>query len=70
MGPDEQPPALIQCLPQVGLDPARVPALLAAEQFSREQLALARACLSDPQNVGEPGGLAVFAFGSLGRFEA
>lgn len=70
MSADEEPSALIQCLARVGLDAAQVPTLLAAEQFSREQLALARACLAEPIDTGEPGALAIFAFGSLGRFEA
>lgn len=61
---DEEPSALALCLPRVGLDASRVPALLAAEQFSRQQLALARACLVGCE------GLAIFAFGSLGRGEA
>jgi predicted nucleotidyltransferase len=70
MAPDDQPPALIQCLQAVGLDPAQVPALLAAEQFSRRQLELARACLAPSRPSHEPGAMAVFAFGSLGRLEA
>ena len=63
---DEQPSALAPCLPRIGLDPAQVPALLAAEHFSRQQLALARACLAETHTPG----LAIFAFGSLGRHEA
>lgn len=59
--------ALARCLPSLGLEPARVPALVAAEQFSRTQLERARESLAAAG--GEPG-LAVFAFGSLGRMEA
>ncbi|MFV8753211.1 hypothetical protein ACNOYE_21905 [Nannocystaceae bacterium ST9] len=64
---DEQPSPLAECLARVGLAPTRVPALLAAERFSRQQLALARACLAARPRSPD---LAVFAFGSLGRFEA
>lgn len=53
-------------LAALGLAPAEVPALVAAEVFSREQLERARASLA---GSGEAG-LAVFAFGSLGRMEA
>lgn len=53
-------------LAALGLAPAEVPAIVAAEAFSREQLERARASLA---GSGEAG-LAVFAFGSLGRMEA
>lgn len=53
-------------LAALGLAAQEVPALVAAEAFSREQLERARASLA---GSGEPG-LAVFAFGSLGRMEA
>jgi predicted nucleotidyltransferase len=58
--------ALAPRLAARGLAPAEVPALVAAEAFSREQLERARASLA---GSGEAG-LAVFAFGSLGRMEA
>jgi hypothetical protein len=58
-------------LPRVGLLAADVPAVLAAEAYSRGQLQLARACLAA---LGPEAGVsrltATFALGSLGRLEA
>ncbi len=64
---DDEPGPLGECLARVGLDPRQVPALLAAEQFSRQQLALARTVLAARPSAPA---LAIFAFGSLGRLEA
>jgi hypothetical protein len=53
-------------LPRVGLLASDVPAVLAAEAYSRRQLELARACLqAEPSRF-----TATFALGSLGRLEA
>ncbi|KIG12592.1 hypothetical protein DB30_01216 [Enhygromyxa salina] len=64
--------AFVECLPRIGLTPAQVPAILAAEAFSRSRLRFARARLAtltkaDPQPWE---GCAAFALGSLGRLEA
>ena len=69
---EAQPLALPQLLPRVGLTPNQVPALIAAERFSRRSLARARA-LASAAAAGDPATVqasAVFAFGSLGRLEA
>ncbi|PRP90109.1 hypothetical protein ENSA5_67820 [Enhygromyxa salina] len=66
------PSAFAECLPDVGLTPAQVPAILTAERFSRRQLQLARARLA-ALTQPEPDSwraTATFAFGSLGRLEA
>lgn len=72
--PRTPPSAFAESLPRVGLGPEQVPALLAAEAFSRRKLAAARRALAgiwaerlDPEVAGAT---AVFAFGSLGRLEA
>jgi hypothetical protein len=64
-----EPSLYAEWLPRVGLLAAEVPAVLAAEAYSRRQLQLARACLA----VLAPElwrFTATFALGSLGRLEA
>jgi hypothetical protein len=71
---DEEPSAFAECLPRVGLEPGEVPAILAAEAFSRRQLRLARGCVAEIAGADPRSeiwrGTATFAFGSLGRLEA
>lgn len=66
--------AFVECLPRVGLTRAQVPAILAAESFSRGRLRFARARLASlTQDHPEPelwAASASFALGSLGRLEA
>ncbi|MCA9683606.1 MAG: hypothetical protein KC457_15500, partial [Myxococcales bacterium] len=71
-GSHAQPSAYAVFLPQLGLRPEQVPALLRAEDFSRRRLAeaeeqLAALALADTEHDGAA---AVFALGSLGRLEA
>jgi hypothetical protein len=65
--PDE-PSIYTEWLPRIGLQADQIPAVLAAEAYSRRQLQLARWCLAalapDPRHT------ATFALGSLGRLEA
>ena len=68
--------ALAECLPALALAPSDVPALLAAEAFSRTQLRAAQARLEllarqDRElDAHAWAATATFAFGSLGRLEA
>jgi hypothetical protein len=64
-----EPSLYAEWLPRVGLLAAEVPAVLAAEAYSRRQLQLARACLAvlAPELSRFT---ATFALGSLGRLEA
>jgi hypothetical protein len=62
---NEAPSIYAEWLPRLGLVERDIPALLAAEGYSRRQLGLARKCLADPWPS-----TATFALGSLGRMEA
>ena len=68
--------ALAECLPALALAPSEVPALLAAERFSRARLRAAQARLEllarqEPDiDAHAWAATASFAFGSLGRLEA
>lgn len=63
-----------QWLPKIGLHERDIPAVLAAEAYSRQQLALARACLTAlAHELGHTEAwqaAATYALGSLGRMEA
>jgi hypothetical protein len=67
----EQPSLYAEWLPRISLQADEVPAVLAAEVYSRRQLQLARAGLAalagDPEHARHT---ATFALGSLGRLEA
>ncbi len=69
-----EPSLYAQWLPRVALHERDVPAILAAEAYSRRQLGLARACLAaladDPAHAEAWRSTATFALGSLGRLEA
>lgn len=68
VAPDQPvPSAFLECLPRIGLSAAEVPAILAAERYSRRALRFARSQLAD---LHSPPATATFAFGSLGRLEA
>ena len=62
-------PSYRELLPKVGLAEDAVPALLTAEAYSHRRLREARTRLSQLAGSMTPG-IAVFAFGSLGRLEA
>lgn len=67
----DAPSAWRSYLPRIGLTPAQVPALLAAEGYSRARVEQARALLDAlPHDADALDSCAVFALGSLGRMEA
>jgi hypothetical protein len=70
----EQPSIYAEWLPRVAVQAEEIPAVLAAEAYSRRQLQLARACLArlarDPEHAVHARHTATFALGSLGRLEA
>jgi len=63
------PSAYLECLPRIGLAAGDVPAILAAERYSRSALRFARKQLAG-QTHDPASATATFAFGSLGRLEA
>jgi hypothetical protein len=66
-GEQQAPSAFLECLPRAGLAAGQVPAILAAERYSRAALRRARAQLAELELAPAT---ATFAFGSLGRLEA
>lgn len=70
----ERPSIYAEWLPRITLQADEVPAVLAAEAYSRRQLQLARACLAaltrDAELALHARHTATFALGSLGRLEA
>lgn len=69
-----EPSIYAEWLPRVALQAEQIPAVLAAEAYSRRQLQLARTCLAalarDPEHASVARHTATFALGSLGRLEA